>query len=292
MRLRATLQIETVRYRWIDPALLSVRARSVPICAAQKKTRSRDWGAFREWVATNRCPPNLASKQTFMRPAANFCFPRISAKAWTRNPCNRQRRRPHITLGLSLAAYPARLRVSQGRTALRSVAHSAMRPHRGAAPGIPVCPPREHVPPRPLRRIALWSVLRGKTIPPLHPSSASGRAVCLLGSGNPTVKTHTHMSMEAYPPDGSQISPRQGSQNFSARAGLWRRAVPSVSARVCRELHAENFCARQAGGCAVPDPGRFGNQAFGHAPTLTWWLHNRTLETRHGLRHRKHLRDH
>ena len=31
-----------------------------------------------------------------------------------------------------------------------------------------------------------------KTIPPLHPSSASGRAVCLLGSGKPTVKTHTH----------------------------------------------------------------------------------------------------
>ena len=30
---------------------------------------------------------------------------------------------------------------------------------------------------------------------------------------------HTHMSVEAYPPDGPQISPRQGSQNFSARAG-------------------------------------------------------------------------
>ena len=97
-----------------------------------------------------------------------------------------------IDLNPCLAASPARLRVSQGRTALRSVAHSAMRPHRGVAPGIPVCPPREHVPPRPLRRIALRSVLRGKTIPPLHPSPASGRAVCLLGSGKPTVKTHTH----------------------------------------------------------------------------------------------------
>ena len=97
-----------------------------------------------------------------------------------------------IDLSPSLSSSPARLRVSQARTALRSVAHSAMRPHRGVAPGIPVCPPREHVPPRPLRRIALWSVLRGKTIPPLHPSPASGRAVCLLGSGKPTVKTHTH----------------------------------------------------------------------------------------------------
>jgi len=97
-----------------------------------------------------------------------------------------------IDLDACLAASPARLRVSQGRTALRTVAHSAMRPHRGVAPGVPVCPPREHVPPRPLRRIALWSVLRGKTIPPLHPSHASGLAVCLLGSGKPTVKTHTH----------------------------------------------------------------------------------------------------
>lgn len=137
-----------------------------------------------------------------------------------------RRGRQHINLGLSLAASPARLRVSQGRTALRSVAHSAMRPHRGVAPRPPVCPPREHVPPRPLRRIALWSVLRSKTIPPLHPSSASGRAVCLLGSGKPAVKTHTHMSAEAYPPDGPQISPRQGSQNFSARAGPVARGDP------------------------------------------------------------------
>ena len=123
---------------------------------------------------------------------ASVRSPPITSNAWTSNPYSRQRRRQHINLGLSLAASPARLRVSQGRTALRSVAHSAMRPHRGVAPSPPVCPPREHVPPRPLRRIALWSVLRGKTIPPLHPSPASGRSVCLLGSGKPTVKTHTH----------------------------------------------------------------------------------------------------
>src|SRR6056297_3343639 len=124
--------------------------------------------------------------------AVNDDFPPITSDAWTSNPYSRQRRRQHINLGLCLAASPARLRVSQGRTALRSVAHSAMRPHRGVAPGIPVCPPREHVSPWPLRRIALRSVLRSKTIPPLHPSPASGRAVCLLGSGKPTVKTHTH----------------------------------------------------------------------------------------------------
>ena len=121
-------------------------------------------------------------------PATNVCFPPITSNAAKSNSHSRQ----HINLGLSLAASPARLRVSQGRTALRSVAHSAMRPHRGVAPRPPVCPPREHVSPWPLRRIALWSVLRSKTLPPLHPSSASGRAVCLLGSGKPAVKTHTH----------------------------------------------------------------------------------------------------
>ncbi len=80
---------------------------------------------------------------------------------------------------------------------------------------------------------------------------------------------HTHMSAEAYPPDGPQISPRQGSQNFSARAAPLRGSVP-VRRCVCRAARGK-FCARQAGGCAVPDPGRFGNQAFGHATTLTWW---------------------
>ena len=129
----------------------------------------------------------------FVQGAANDWLPPITSNARKSNHYSRQQRRQHINLGLSLAASPARLRVSQGRTALRSVAHSAMRPHRGVALGVPVCPPREHVSPWPLRRIALWSVLaEAKTIPPLHPSPASGRAVCLLGSGKPTVKTHTH----------------------------------------------------------------------------------------------------
>lgn len=46
---------------------------------------------------------------------------------------------------------------------------------------------------------------------PVGPFACSGRA-------NLPSK-HTHMSAEAYPPDGPQISPRQGSQNFSARTG-------------------------------------------------------------------------
>jgi hypothetical protein len=46
---------------------------------------------------------------------------------------------------------------------------------------------------------------------PIGPFACSGR------SNLPS--KHTHMSAEAYPPDGPQISPRQGSQNFSARTG-------------------------------------------------------------------------
>jgi len=37
---------------------------------------------------------------------------------------------------------------------------------------------------------------------------------------------YTHMSAEAYPPDGPQISPPQGSQNFSARAAPVVRGGP------------------------------------------------------------------
>ena len=53
---------------------------------------------------------------------------------------------------------------------------------------------------------------------PVGPFACSGRA-------NLPSK-HTHMSAEAYPPDGPQISPPQGSQNFSARAEPVARGGP------------------------------------------------------------------
>src|SRR6056297_808243 len=56
-------------------------------------------------------------------------------------------------------------------------------------------------------------------------------------------------------PKSARVKDRK---TFRPGRGLWRGAVPCVSARMCRVLRAENFCARQAGGCAVPDPGRFG----------------------------------
>ena len=55
---------------------------------------------------------------------------------------------------------------------------------------------------------------------PVGPFACSGRA-------NLPSK-YTHMSVEAYPPDGPQISPRQGSQNFSARTGPVARGGPSL----------------------------------------------------------------
>ena len=53
---------------------------------------------------------------------------------------------------------------------------------------------------------------------PVGPFACSGRANL--------PSQHTHMSVEAYPPDGPQISPPQGSQNFSARAGHVARDGP------------------------------------------------------------------
>jgi len=49
--------------------------------------------------------------------------------------------------------------------------------------------------------------------------------------------------MEAYPPDGPQISPPQGSQNFSARAVRVERSISRAKLRLLRALRLENFCA-------------------------------------------------
>ncbi len=136
-----------------------------------------------------------------------------------------------IDLRLCLPASLARLRVSQVRTALRSVAHSAIRPHRGVAPASRFA--RLASTALPGRSAGLRSGLfceakrsrRSIRLPrPVTPFACSGRA-------NLPSK-HTHMSVEAYPPDGPQISPRQGSQNFSARAGPMARGGP-----VCERAH-------------------------------------------------------
>ena len=173
----------------------------------------------------------ISSERPFKSIAVNVSNPPITSNAWTSNPCSLQRRHLHIKLGLSLSASPARLRVSQVRTALRSVAHAAMRPYRGGALCVPVCPFREHGGARPRLRSSLWSVLLCKTIPPLHPPACPAPPLACSRRANLASK-HTHMSMEAYPPDGPQISPPQGSQNFSERAVRVGRFVSRVRLRV------------------------------------------------------------
>jgi len=67
---------------------------------------------------------------------------------------------------------------------------------------------------------------------PVGPFACSGRA-------NLPSK-HTHMSVEAYPPDGPQISPPQGSQNFSARAEPLAQGGPvREGARVSGVAHGK-----------------------------------------------------
>jgi hypothetical protein len=165
----------------------------------------------------------------------------------------------------SLTASPARLRVSRVRTALWSVAHAAMRPYRDVALWVPVCPSREHGGSRPRLRSSLWSVLRCKTIPPLHPPACPAPPLACSRRANLASK-HTHMSMEAYPPDGHRISPPQGSQNFSARVVRVGKSASRVKARLLSASCFENFCAQQAGGCAVPDPNRFGEPEIRPCP--------------------------
>ena len=120
-----------------------------------------------------------------------------------------------------------------------------------------------------LRSGLFWP--EAKTIPPLHPSPASGRAACLLASGKPAVKTHTRECgsiSSGWPPNqpASRIAKLFGEGRVSGQVGPVRAVALAAAARL------ENFCARQAGGCAVPDPGRFGNQTYGHATTLPWWF--------------------
>ena len=117
---------------------------------------------------------------------------------------------------------------------------------------------------------------RGKTIPPLRPPACPAPPLACSCRANLASK-YTHMSMEAYPPDGPQISPPQGSQNFSARVGCVGRSALCARVRLLPSPCLENFCAQQAGGCAVPDPDRFGEPEIGHAPTITWWSSNSNI---------------
>ncbi len=171
---------------------------------------------------------SISSKSYGKRPVFLTCFtifaaaanvrPPFKSNARTSNTYSRQRRRPHINLGRSLAAPqlgcacrrgerpfgPSRIRPC-GLTAALRLASRFARLASTSLPGRSAG----------LRSGLFCGAKRSRRfirLPrPVGPFACSGRA-------NLPSK-HTHMSVEAYPPDGPQISPRQGSQNFSARAG-------------------------------------------------------------------------
>jgi len=67
-----------------------------------------------------------------------------------------------------------------------------MRPYRDVASWVPVCPSREHGGSQPRLRPSLWSVLPRQNDPAAVPACVSGPTACLLASGKPRIKTHTH----------------------------------------------------------------------------------------------------
>ena len=163
--------------------------------------------------------------------------------------------------GLSCSA--ARVAGEHRPLACRACGHAALPRRRTRRPGLPVSRARRD--PATPAVSALVCFARAKRSRcsirlrvPLPPLACSRRANL--------ASKHTHMTVEAYPPDGPQISLPQGSQNFSARVVRVERLI--ARARVCLLPLSclENFCAQQAGGCAVPDPGRFGEPEIRPCP--------------------------
>ena len=169
----------------------------------------------------------------------------------------------------------SRVAGENGPAVRRACGHAALPRRRTWRPGLPVSRARrDPATPAVSTLVCFAKTKRSRRSirlrVPLPPLACSRRANL--------ASKHTHMSMEAYPPDGPQISPPQGSQNFSAKVARVERSIARVRLCVLRARRLENLCAQQAGGCAVPDPDRFGEPEIGHAPTLTWWSNNRYLE--------------
>ena len=147
-------------------------------------------------------------------------------------------------------ASPARLRVSQVRTALRSVAHAAMRPYRDVALWVPVCPSREHGGSQPRLRTSLWSVLPRQNDPAAASACVSGPTACLLVSGKPGVKTHTHeygSISSGWPPNqpASRIAKLFGEGGGGCGVCLAREVVRVVSTALGKLLRPASWRLRR-----------------------------------------------
>ena len=158
--------------------------------------------------------------------------------------------RADLSPQFGLTASPARLRVSQVRTALQSVAHAAMRPYRGGALGVPVCPSREHVVIRSRLRSSLWSVLPRQNDPGAASACVSGPTACLLASGKPGVKTHTHeygSISSGWPPNqpASRIAKLFGEGGASGEVNRAREGALVVSTALGKLLRPASWRLRR-----------------------------------------------
>src|SRR6056297_1340569 len=89
-------------------------------------------------------------------------------------------------------------------------------------------------------------------------------------------------------PKSARVKDRK---TFRRGRGLWRGAVPCVSARMCRVLRAENLAPGKP--AAAPSLTRADSETRHSAmPPHSRGGRTQYLENEHGLRQREHLRDH
>ena len=159
---------------------------------------------------------------------------------------------------MSLAALPssaARVAGENGPSVRRAFGHAAS-PRRSARhPGLPVSRARRSPAAPPDCALVCFGQRPKRSRrfirlpPPVAPFACSRRA------NLPSKHTHERGSISSgWPPNqpASRIAKLFGAGGARGQVGPVRAVALAAEARL------ENFCARQAGGCAVPDPDRFG----------------------------------
>ena len=123
----------------------------------------------------------------------------------------------------------ARVAGENGPAVRRACGHAALPRRRTWRPGLPVSRARrDPATPAVSTLVCFAKAKRSRRSirlrVPLPPLACSRRANL--------ASKHTHMTVEAYPPDGPQISPPQGSQNFSAKVARVERSIARVRVRL------------------------------------------------------------
>ena len=158
-----------------------------------------------------------------------------------------------------LTSSASRVAGENGPAVRRACGHAALPRRRSWRPGLPVSRARrDPATPAVSTLVCFAKAKRSRRSirlrVPLPPLACSCRANL--------ASKHTHMTVEAYPPDGPQISPPQGSQNFSAKVARVERSIARARRCACWER-----CARKT----------FTPSKLAAAPSLT----RADSETRH-----------